>query len=118
MLTGEAKKLYQKAYMRKWMKAKRLNPKYKTSYRKGKQVNLFCEVCNYSACYDIHHEGNEREPHILCPNCHALITRGIVTLEELLNNPLLDLKLRPIITSGLKSNIIKPINRIWKAIRK
>jgi len=45
--------------------------------------NGHCEVCNYSLTFDVHHDGDNREEHILCPNCHALITRGIKTLDEL-----------------------------------
>ena len=44
-----------------------------------------CEVCGYTSVLDLHHDGENREEHILCPNCHALITRGILTLKELLD---------------------------------
>jgi predicted nucleic acid-binding Zn ribbon protein len=41
-----------------------------------------CFVCGYDKAIDIHHErGREYK---LCPNCHARITRGYSTLEELL----------------------------------
>jgi len=50
-----------------------------------KPRNGVCEVCGYGETVDLHHEGEEREEHILCPNCHALITRKLATLEGLLN---------------------------------
>ena len=44
-----------------------------------------CEACGYSLTVDTHHEGKLREEHTLCPNCHGLITRHILTLEQLLS---------------------------------
>jgi len=41
-----------------------------------------CIVCGYNETTDIHHE--KGQTFTLCPNHHALITRGIKTLEELL----------------------------------
>lgn len=40
-----------------------------------------CEICGYKEVTDIHHEGNE--VYRLCPNHHALITRGIKTATDL-----------------------------------
>ena len=40
-----------------------------------------CELCGYNLTTDIHHEG--KETIVLCPNCHALITRNIKSLKEL-----------------------------------
>ena len=45
---------------------------------------MSCEVCGFNRTVDTHHEGESREEHTLCPNCHAQITRGIQTLEQLL----------------------------------
>lgn len=45
-----------------------------------------CEICGYTEILEIHHEWKEDGSytlHILCPNHHGLITRGIKTLEEL-----------------------------------
>lgn len=42
-----------------------------------------CIICGYSKTFDLHHENGQ--VYVLCPNCHALITRGIATLQELLN---------------------------------
>jgi hypothetical protein len=41
-----------------------------------------CVACGFSETTDIHHEGNET--YVLCPNHHALITRNIKTLDEVL----------------------------------
>ena len=43
-----------------------------------------CKVCGYSETVDEHHEGVDRVVHLLCPNHHGLITRGIRTLGQLL----------------------------------
>ena len=43
-----------------------------------------CIICDYKEATDIHHEG--KKTYILCPNHHALITRGIKTIKELLNS--------------------------------
>jgi len=43
-----------------------------------------CQICGYKETTDIHHE--KSETYILCPNHHALITRGIKTIEQLLKN--------------------------------
>ena len=42
-----------------------------------------CAVCGFSLTVDLHHEGFGKT-YILCPSHHALITRGISTLQELL----------------------------------
>ena len=45
------------------------------------QEAQICEICGYSQVTDVHHEKNTA--HVLCPNCHALITRGMKTMDEL-----------------------------------
>lgn len=51
-----------------------------TGYRRS---GLFCCICGFGETVDIHHEqGGE---FVLCPNHHALITRGIKTLKQILN---------------------------------
>jgi len=90
MLTGQAKTDYQRAYMRK----RRLDPAIQASERRAGRERAknnghnagTCEVCGYSETIDTHHDGLNKEEHILCPNCHALITRGLTTLEELRSN--------------------------------
>ena len=42
-----------------------------------------CVVCGWDETTDLHHDIGAT--YILCPNHHALITRGIKTIEELLN---------------------------------
>ena len=39
-----------------------------------------CQVCGYSDAIDIHHEG--RDLYLLCPNHHAIITRGKARISE------------------------------------
>jgi len=41
-----------------------------------------CEVCGWNLTTDIHHEG--QQTFHLCPNHHALITRGLKTIDQLL----------------------------------
>ena len=41
-----------------------------------------CIICGFNLTTDIHHEG--KATYVLCPNHHALITRNIKTLKELL----------------------------------
>ena len=40
-----------------------------------------CEVCGWSLTIDNHHEGGKT--YLLCPNHHALLTRGIYNIQEL-----------------------------------
>ncbi len=71
--------------MRQSRSHKRLNTQLgmRLRERKLKPIRL-CEVCGYSQTVDTHHEGELREEHTLCPNCHGLITRHIKTLGQLL----------------------------------
>jgi len=80
-------------YARELMRKRRLIPEIyqaEKEYAREKRRNGdyrrmgVCEACGYLETVDLHHEGVNREEHILCPNCHALITRGIKTLAELL----------------------------------
>ena len=92
-------------YMREWMRKRRLDPVFRAEEneraklgarrkrreqgkdeRGKKKKNGVCKVCGFSETTDIHHEGKDREMYILCPNHHALITRGIKTLEDMLIN--------------------------------
>jgi len=66
-------------------KYRREHPDYYDAELKARKRNGVCEVCGYNKTIDLHHDGEERSEHILCPNCHALITRKLATLEELLN---------------------------------
>ena len=43
-----------------------------------------CEVCGFSETSDLHHE--EEKDYILCPNHHALVTRGIKTISQLFDS--------------------------------
>ena len=87
-LTGEAKRQYQREYMAKkrsntdFRKEENTKAKLRTRSRTRSQ-GLTCEICGYGLTVDIHHEGKLREEHILCPNHHALVTRGLTTLEGL-----------------------------------
>jgi len=58
---------------------------YARKHEKNANTIGICEVCGFSEVFDVHHEGNQT--HILCPNCHALITRGKKTLADILANP-------------------------------
>ena len=43
-----------------------------------------CIVCGFSETTDIHHERGET--YVLCPNHHALITRNIRSLNDVLQD--------------------------------
>ena len=75
-------------WFRNKMRQQRLDPLYRQQealrarQRRGQiQEAQICEICGYSQVTDVHHEKDTT--HILCPNCHALITRGIKTMDEL-----------------------------------
>ena len=95
-LKGEAKRIYQKEYMRRWSKQRRLDPAYRVREnerarnRVRRNNNGICEACGYDKTTDLHHEG--KELHILCPNCHALLTRRIKTMVDLLGSKLMNVK--------------------------
>ncbi len=55
--------------------------RHKTQGHKKQKYFKHCEICGYEKVIDIHHEGNKIFR--LCPNHHALITRGIKTIEDL-----------------------------------
>ncbi len=80
MLGGKAKTEYQREYMRKRRSKYGSNMDYKR--RSG-----VCEVCGFTDTVDLHHDGPDRVEHILCPNCHAMITRGLKTLLDLTEDP-------------------------------
>ncbi len=72
------------------MRNQRLDPLFRlkenSRRRKGNDQKIgICEVCGFSEVFDVHHEDNQT--HILCPNHHALITRGKKTLADMLNKP-------------------------------
>ena len=58
---------------------------YNSKYiRKKRNLNKHyepCVICGYGLTTDIHHEA--KKTYVLCPNHHALISRGIKTLDEL-----------------------------------
>lgn len=55
-----------------------------------KKYGRKCELCDYSAALDVHHlvpryKGGQHELGnlmVVCPNCHALITRGLVAIHQ------------------------------------
>jgi acetyl-CoA carboxylase beta subunit len=52
-------------------------------HRRRKNYPAACEICGFTLTLDIHHEG--KELHTLCPNHHALITRRIKSLSDLIS---------------------------------
>ena len=50
-----------------------------------------CQVCGFSEVVDLHHEGQDM--YWLCPNHHALITRGKKDIESYGIKPMLDIEL-------------------------
>lgn len=55
---------------------------YATTHKKQKRKRFACMVCGFSETCDLHSDEGKKYP--LCPNHHALITRNIKTLEEVL----------------------------------
>lgn len=83
-LTGVAKRDYQRVYMVKRRSNKDFREEENARARTRNGNNgLTCELCGYGETVDIHHEGEERVEVVLCPNHHALLTRGLTSLEEL-----------------------------------
>ena len=76
-IKGLTKTIYQRYYMRK----RRNGTPMPTSY---------CRACGYDLIMELHHKdgdhNNVSPENIipLCPNCHALISRGKVTWDELM----------------------------------
>lgn len=60
------------------------NPPVHKDLRLAK-LNRSCEVCGYNKVLDNHHDIEDGKEHFLCPNCHALISRKMATLQELLS---------------------------------
>jgi len=50
--------------------------------RRRKEPIGECYICGFDKAIDQHHEGGKE--YKLCPNCHARISRGYSTMEELL----------------------------------
>jgi len=98
-LTGEAKVIYQRYYMRK-RRQSGLDWNYK---------GIKCANCGYNEIVDRHHiDGNYNNNDFsnlidLCPNCHALVHRGRKTLKWLPKPPLID-------TVDKTSNPVRPID--------
>lgn len=51
-------------------------------YNKNARTCKPCEICGWNLTTDQHHEGKKVIQ--LCPNHHALITRGLKTIEQLM----------------------------------
>jgi hypothetical protein len=72
-----------------------------------KKYGQRCELCNYSASFDTHHIiprhiGGKHEIEnlmIVCPNCHALITRQIIKLKNRKDIPIIRKKVLKLIPS-------------------
>ncbi len=47
---------------------------------KRNRIKIPCQVCGFNETTDLHHENGEA--YILCPNHHALLSRGIIQLSE------------------------------------
>ena len=50
--------------------------------RRKTEVIGKCYICGFNKAIDNHHEGGKK--YKLCPNCHARISRGYSTMEELI----------------------------------
>lgn len=92
MLKGDAKKLYQREYMKTYMRRLRLG--LKTSMKDGIEsyqvVDKTCGMCGHVGIYEVHHvdrNHNNNQPSnllILCPNCHAEVHRRNKPVKTLL----------------------------------
>ena len=54
---------------------------------KRKRIKYPCQICGFNETTDVHHEN--KETYILCPNHHALISRGIMKISEYHIKPLI-----------------------------
>ncbi len=100
-LSGKAKTDYQREYMRK----RRLM--YGNGNGNGhnyKRRTGICEVCGFSRTIGLHHDGDARVEHVLCPNHHALITRGLTTLLDLTQDSVRPIA-TPIVIPGVDNTI-------------
>lgn len=57
------------------------------SRHRGNTEQCPCQICGYDEVVDLHHEG--KEVYWLCPNHHALITRGKKRIEDYGIKPIL-----------------------------
>jgi 5-methylcytosine-specific restriction endonuclease McrA len=72
-----------------------------------KRYGKKCELCHYSLTIDTHHiiPKHRGGPHeienlmIICPNCHALITRGVLILKKRTDIPIVRKEIRKLLTS-------------------
>jgi 5-methylcytosine-specific restriction endonuclease McrA len=80
-------------YRRKKLGIKKYDGKHSLERAKRLAIEAYgncCEICGYDTTIDFHHIIDKREKidnslsnlMILCPNCHALITRKIVTISS------------------------------------
>ena len=61
----------------------RAGSKQRKQRRKDARVLRCCVVCGWNETVDLHHDVGAT--YILCPNHHALITRNITTIQEMLS---------------------------------
>ena len=59
-----------------------------TQRRRNRGETVSCIICGFYLVTDIHHETGET--YDLCPNHHAMITRGVASLSGLLEGTLLN----------------------------
>lgn len=50
---------------------------------RNKKRSKKCEICGYDRTIDVHHD--QCGTYVLCPNHHALITRGLATIQQLID---------------------------------
>ena len=87
-IKGEAKKLYQREYMRRYMKRLRAGVEPSDIEAGDDSFDKKCQACGYIGVYDIHHKDRDYNNNkidnliILCPTCHAKIhRRGISNVK-------------------------------------
>jgi len=80
-LKGEAKKLYQREYMRLYMRRLRDTVKPTKPDSVDISPDRKCQVCGYFGVHDTHHVDKNTDNNIpenritLCPTCHAEVHR-------------------------------------------
>lgn len=65
---------------RRFINAERALKRYHVRSIDSKKIELKCQVCGFDELVDVHHEG--KQVFILCPNHHALVTRGYNSVSE------------------------------------
>lgn len=80
--------------------------------RSQRNCTLPCQVCGFNDTTDIHHEGEDL--YILCPNHHAMLTRGKKEIKDFGIIPIPKDKIRDTVTPVIEKRTDLHFKRIKK----